>query len=843
MKRYLAWFCVFIFAWCGACGSASLSQPGGQVAVDVQGAFKVVEAGGAAVTLTAVVMGGSGNPGVTWALSQGNTNCSPACGTLVPVAAAPNSMAVYTPPATAPTNSQATITARSLADGRLNFVFGFQITPPIVVSITTKLNMQTAGGPTVNLSATITNDVSNAGLAWTLMAGQMSCSPQCGTLAVDPAPSLTAHYTPPAGPSAPTGANAMPTIAAASVADPTKSDSFSFTIVSAPISVMITNKFTTQTVGGPAAMVSAVVNNDPASAGVTWTLTAGGAACQPAGACGTLTPSPSPSFSASYTPPTSAPTGVNASPTITATSVTDTTKSDSFSFNIVSAGALFKGSYAFQLQGFDSTNAPMAMSGSIVSDGMGSITGGEVDVNDNTKVTTTKALSGSYTVDTTFNGIPRLTINIMAGQNMVTLRAALSSDGTRGKIIELDSSLNLNAGTLLQQDPAALAAANPAGSYVFGLDSNAGSSNGGATTGRIVEAGQFTLGAGGAGVTGGVADAGQAGAALPLFGGVTVATITAGAATTPDSMGRGTLTLTINGNANSYAYYVVNAQQLNLIEIDPGGLFLTVQSGTAQLQKTLTASSILGTSVAAITGTIPSNGATSSNVIVGVLSFTSDPTNANNTVPTANFESNAGGNVSQLQNPPQLGAGSVFSPFDTSTGRTVILNTFFSAAGVYLSDSGKGYIIDLSRNSNNGLSGQLFPQAPGPFSIQSDIAGNSIGRAGGSSIPGIPNLDFATTFDAMGGYAADVDFTNANLGVGANGQAQNIMRQGQYTLVDPNMGRGTMSFVPSIFGDFSASQPVIGTFYIVGPHQFVVIGQGPLGMGGDASGIIFFDPQ
>jgi hypothetical protein len=30
---------------------------------------------------------------------------------------------------------------------------------------------------------------------------------------------------------------------------------------------------------------------------------------------------------------------------------------------------------------------------------------------------------------------------------------------------------------------------------------------------------------------------------------------------------------------------------------------------------------------------------------------------------------------------------------------------------------------------------------------------------------------------------------------------------------------------------------------MIGPRQFVAIGQGPLGNGGDPSGILFFDPQ
>lgn len=831
-RPFAALVCLLALAWCCACGSSNSSGSG--VTVNVQGTFKVVEAGAAPITLTAMVMGASGNTGVTWTISQGNAGCTPACGTLSPSKTSPNTSIVYTPPATVPTNQQAAITARSLADGGQNYVFIFQITPAISVSIAPKFTTQTAGGPVVDLSATI-DDPTNSGISWTLLAGGVSCSPQCGILNVDPAPALTAEYQPPA--TVPTGANASPTIAATSNLDPSKSDSFSFTIVPPPISVTITNKFSTETVNGAAITVNATVTQDSANAGVSWMLTSTTGPCSPA--CGTLTPSAAPSFSATYTPPTTAPTGPAASPTITATSVTDPTQNDSFSFSIVNAVALFKGSYAFQVRGFDSAGKPMAMSGSIAADGAGNISGGELDLNDNTTVTAATGLTGTYVTDTSFNNILRLTINITAGANAVVLKGVLSSDGKHGRIIEYDSSLRLNAGTLLLQDPATLSAANPAGTYVFGLDSDAGMSTSGAVTtnGRIVEAGQFTLGAGGTSVTGGIADAGQAGAAAVLFGGASPATIVAGSATAPDANGRGTLTLTINGNSTNYAYYVVSAKQLNLIEIDAGGVFATVQSGSAQLQKTLDAGSINATSVAALTGS--SNGTTSTNVIIGVLAVSGGSS------ASADYEDNNAGNVPPGQI-PRTGSGSVFS-FDPTTGRSVIIQGFFFGAAVYLSDAGTGYMIDISRGTdpsgNNGFSGQLVPQTPGPFTVQGDIAGNSIGVTGGSASPALPNLDFAIAFDASGGYNSELDFTNQDLSIGSNGQVANAIRGGAYALADTNLGRGTISFAPAIFGDFTSAQAVYGSFYIIGPHQFVMIGQGPLGMGGDPSGILFFDAQ
>jgi hypothetical protein len=784
------------------------------------------------------VSGDPSNKGVKWALSVANTSCSPACGTLVPVAGSPTVSAVYTPPASPPVNGEATITARSITNDGAVFVFNFQILPPISVSITNKFTTQTAGGAVVNVAATVTNDVGNAGLSWTLTASGANCSPACGTLTQDPAPALTAHYQPPATP--PTIANASPTITATSVADTSKSDSFSFNIVPPPISVTITSKFSTQSVGGQAVTINAIAANDFTNAGLSWMLTVAGASCTPA--CGTLVPGAAPSLSAVYTPPTVLPTGAAAAPTITATSVADTTKSDSFSFTIVAASSLFMGNYALLLRGYDPAGAPMALAGSITSNGSGVINGGELDLNDNGTVTNVPApLAGSYTIDTSFKGIPHITISITIPTRTVVLKCVLSSDGKRAKVIEFDGSFSLNAGTLLQQDPAALAAANPAGSYAFGVDSDAGVNAG--ITGRIVEAGQFVLGAG-LSVTGGIADAGQARALNAVFGGPgggAPLDVASSSATAQDSSGRGTLTLSFASNVTKYAYYVVNAQQLNLIEIDTGGSFKTVQSGTAQLQKTLTANSIITTSIAALTGTTLLNGVPAPDVMIGQLTVTGSSVGAS---ATAQFDENSAGSV-HLNS---TGGGAIYnSPFDATTGRVVIVNSFIVAAAVYLYDTGKGFVIDVTPGGvgvNRAASGPLLPQAAPPVSAQSDLSGNLIALGGGSSSPSVPNFDMAATFDGASTYSAEGDLASSNTAINGNGQFPGFnLASDAFKIVDATFGHGEIFLLGGLFGDPNAGSTDVASFYLIGPNQFVAMGLGPSTVGGIPSGILFFDPQ
>ena len=855
LNRCLIALCSLLaLSCCEACNNSSATSQGQGIQVNLSGSFSTIEAGGAPVTLTATVSGESINNGVTWTLSIANTDCSPGCGTLKAGANSGSSYtAVYTPPATPPINSTASISVRSKTDQQKVFVFNFQITPPITVGIAPKFGSQTAGGGAVDIQATITNDVTNAGVAWTLTSGGPSgsdCSPACGSLTFGPAPSLTAHYTPPSVP--PSGANASPTIAAASVVDSTKSDNFSFAIGAPPISVSIANKFNTVPAGASALTVSATITNDFTNAGLSWALTAGGADCQPT--CGTLTPAASPSLSASYTPPATAPAGAAASPTITATSVADPTKSDSFSFNIIAANSVFKGSYAFLLRGYDSAGAPTAMTGSILTDGNGNITRGDLDFNDKGTVTSISgSLSGSYTIDTSFNSIPRLTINITAASSTLTFRCSLSADGTRGTIIQLDGSLAVNAGVLLKQDQTALTAANPAGSYAFGLDSDAGSSGG--ISGRIVEAGQFILGSGGTSVTGGFADAGQSGNG-PIFGGLNgPAAISADVATAPDSFGRGTLTLTINGNSNQYAYYIVDGKQLNLLEIDSGGTLQTLQAGTAQIQQTMDSNSINGTGIVALAGsyTDSSSGTPvlAPKVLIGQL-IVSGGTSTSGT-----FDSNRNGFVGLRQ--PDNGLIPVAqvpsTAFDPTTGRCLIAHSpatasFVDRVAVYLYAPETGYLADVSVGSLNfALSGSLTPQLAGPFSPQS-LSGNLIAREGpASSLPSATisayNADLALNLDpASSTYTTEVDLTTSNVSIGANGQVHDVTLSSQtYQIDDTALGAGHLSIVGALVGDPNAFQTDLATFYIIDQNKFVAIGFGQTGQGGPPSQILFFDPQ
>ncbi|HKM67307.1 MAG TPA: hypothetical protein VJX70_09090 [Candidatus Acidoferrum sp.] len=710
---------------------------------------------------------------------------------------------------------------------------------PVVVNVTDPFSAIQVGAPPITLTATVTNDTNNEGVVWQLSVANTGCSPACGTLVTTNA--ATAIYTPPA--TAPLNTNA--TITAISKIARTQVFVFNFSIIPG-ISVSITNKFSSIVASGSSVTVTAQVENDLSGGGVSWALTAGGSACSPA--CGTLVPSvATPVLAATYTPPPTLPTGANASPTITATSLTKSSASDSFSFQIVSANALLKGSYTFLVRGYDLTGSPMALAGSFTADGNGAITGGELDSNNNGGITAVpNPITGTYTVDLSFNSVPHASVALTSDTVPGTLdypgfSFVLSSDGKRGRIIELDGIGFINVGSIQLQDSAALTAANPAGTYVFGLSSDA------PVGGRTVAAGQLILAS--TGVTGGLLDESKAADATPRY----VATpLAASSATTPDALGRGTLTLKVNANgatpasSRNFVYYLVDSTQLNLIEVDPVPDFGTVHAGVARVQKTLTGSSVNANSVIQLTGMDAVPGTPNGigpDIIIGSIAIT-----AGNSFQIT-FDTNDLGNLKVTVSGP----GKV--TFDPTTGRGQLSASsgfqsgFMNVATFYLDDSGEGFVIDGDISTtdpntppdqivtNNAFSGTLIRKSTTAFSAQT-LSGNVLYASGGTVIPQIPALSAALNINSSAGtYTAFGDLASLN---SQDGNAPNVNFSGALQLIDPGLGHGLFTFPQQVFGVFNnQTLSYRASFYLVGPNQFVAMGI----QGSVYTGVITGDPQ
>jgi hypothetical protein len=321
-------FSVMLLAGCGA--GAGSGNSGNSIAVSITNKVSSIQAGTAAIVFTATVQNDSSNSGVTWSLTANGTPCSPACGSLSQATA---TTVTYAPPASAPAtlSNQPTVTATSVAKTNKSDSDAFTITAAVTVTITSKFGSVNVGYNAFVVNATVQNDSTNSGVAWTLTANGAPCAQgsaqtSCGTLSG--ATKTTVTYTPPK--STPNSPNNQPTLTATSTQDSSKSDSDSFTISNPAVAISITNKISAVPASGGMVVFFANVQNDSSGAATTWTLTANGTNCQPA--CGTLaTGGPQ---NVPYTPPASVPPAPNNRPTLMAISGADSTKSDTDTFTI-----------------------------------------------------------------------------------------------------------------------------------------------------------------------------------------------------------------------------------------------------------------------------------------------------------------------------------------------------------------------------------------------------------------------------------------------------------------------------------------------------------------------------
>jgi len=262
---------------------------------------------------------------------------------------------------------------------------------------------------------------------------------------------------------------------------------------------------------------------------------------------------------------------------------------------------LLTGSYAFYGTGWvDGTSTATTLQGisyigSFTADGNGNITGGELDVNNPSGVTSYTALAGTYNVQSGQTGIITL---IPAGKPPilpVTLAVSLggvqvaNNLATTGNFIEFDDSTGIGgtvkanssgirvSGTLAMQSAMSLnTSTSPlSGSYAFGMAGSTAVSAvtlacyGAHTCGPISLAGAMTVGSGGA-ISAGMEDVTTAennASQVALSGSL-------GNSGNTDVSGRLTASITAAGNSTlidwptDYVIYVVNPQMFYVMSTD-----------------------------------------------------------------------------------------------------------------------------------------------------------------------------------------------------------------------------------------------------------------------------------
>jgi hypothetical protein len=208
--------------------------------------------------------------------------------------------------------------------------------------------------------------------------------------------------------------------------------------------------------------------------------------------------------------------------------------------------ANFNGPFAFSYIGSDGAGF-LAAAGSFQADGNGHITAGTQDINSGFGIFTNAAVTGTYTVRA--DGRGSATLNSSPGNT--TIDFVLVASG-HALITRFDSRAT-GSGTIDQQTTSAFSNAALAGSFAFNLAGIDAIGN------PLGVAGNFTADATG-NITSGVDDSNDNGGIItndPLTGSIPVA-----------ASGRGTATLNTIRGALSFAYYVVDATHLKIVETD-----------------------------------------------------------------------------------------------------------------------------------------------------------------------------------------------------------------------------------------------------------------------------------
>jgi hypothetical protein len=626
--------------------------------------------------------------------------------------------------------------------------------PAISVSISSPLQNLAVNGM-AGISATVLNDSANAGVNWTVTCGSAACGSFNPTSTLS---GVNTTYTAPAA--IPTGGTV--TLIATSVTDPTKSANITVNItLAAAITVTITTP-------SPYLAVSAFTGITPTtndSAGVNWTVT-----CGSTGACGSFNPTSTlTGVSTTYQAPAAIPTG--SSVTVTATSVTDPTKSASGNIVITNLATLAAGTYVYSLSG-QNANGLYSVSGAFTVASGQVITGGEqdfIDVDPNTVLArplndTIQATGSSLT--SLPDGNLEITLNtgdpIVGVSGVETLQATLVSS-SKALIIEFDSATSSGTLDLQTSTPA-----TPSGGYAFYVSGEDPAGPAITAIGGVINVDS----PGGISGTGSVFDLNDF--FLPSV--YTDQLFAASIVTSPSPGGFGRVEFILNTDSSdsintgagsplqiNLIGYVVDAGHIRLVET--GDTYGGVTGGSALGQTgTFTNASISGSSyVIGTTGTDD----TFAFQVAGVLTL------------TATSGSSTAGTVSGTLNYNDLAVqnGQGGTPFsgtytlDTVNAGRITLSNLTDSAGdfsynlqLYL--TGDGHATVISVDANDVVAGLGFQQQTGSFTASSFSGSYAFGfgqiASSGDELDGVGALT-ADGVSSLAGFANINAFLNGGI--------------------------------------------------------------------------------
>ncbi|MGH8142483.1 MAG: hypothetical protein ACREU2_08210 [Steroidobacteraceae bacterium] len=573
--------------------------------------------------------------------------------------------------------------------------YNLGVVPSLGIGMNVALNVlsgttQIQQGTYTVIQATVSDDVNDAGVTWSLLPGEP------GTLTNATAHQVT-YVAPPSGVIGAVSAQ----ITATSVADSANADSVTMVVLGSPV-LDNSARF-------PANLGVPYQTSLSVSGGVgpyAWTIVG--------------TPPPGLMLSDAQT----AIIAIGGTPTAVGTysfevGMTDATGQVAADLPVTlvvnpKAACLLSGQFTFQFSGY--IGGPTTEVGNITIGSTGAISG-EIDYKSGRRTTVDQALNSTNSICTnrgTNSG--KLVIDTSA-ERLVYNFSATAPDANglihSARLQLINAGGASGSGQITLTDPTALTGTPPSGNFAFGL---LGVDHTGAHYGT---AGRFSADTGG-NISAGLVDS-NGGAASPLGAGVTDAAMI-GALSAPDADGRGTITMQVGSATTTLAYYIVNANKLFVMNIDPtpSGAresgFVTTQTGDAT-PSTFDTAALASPSILSLWG---AHGAIDPAGVVSLGRLSAaDP--AAGTIDLLLDSADQAVDNAGVDNPGQSYA-------VDSTGRGTLTLTGGGTTRsfvFYLDGTADGYIVE--QNSPSGNAGLLEAQTVPPGGFPDTLPGDFVG--------------------------------------------------------------------------------------------------------------------
>lgn len=650
-------------------------------------------------------------------------------------------------------------------------------TPSNSVMLTPDTPQIVAQGKSLQMSATVSNDSSNAGVTWSL-------NPANGVGSLNPTTTTAATYNAPSTVSAP----ANVTVTATSVTYPDRSASLKITVEPPPA-------ITTMSMppGSVNATYSATVSESGGVAPFTWSLASG--ALPPGLSLGSSTGD---SVTVSGTPTAS---GLFAFTLKVVDSTGASALSSSLTITVAAANAndsLLSGNYAFELSGFNSSGA-VVLAGSFTADGKGNIANGVEDIDSIQGPPKNQTFTGTYTLGSDNRGV----LSFASGSPssvFATYALAIDPSGAHGRFVEFDQTGIRGSGDLEQQTLATCAYDTIDGQYVLGLTGWGKNYPSVFIGGPVVVAGSMSAVApGGAGSQGSLGP-GEMDVNTPGFVSASPLTVSGTYAATSQSA-RCAMSISVGSLPNmTLSVYPISATQAFVVETDNvTSTTPLVTAGTLTKQSGYPFTGLGGLNAVTgggVVGQFLPNGASTYVPDVAVVSISA----TGGGTFTMSLVDNQGGTVQNFGSP-------ISGTYTIDSYGRVLMNVGppFSPV-LYLTGQNSGVMVGTLQGDPTFA--VFEPQSGGPFNA-SVLKGTFLEGTLAPAVDTAPDLSGSLSLDGVSAISGTEDVSSTS----GNNSAQAV--KGTYSITNSGQGSGTIAL--------SNPLNLTGNFLAVSPAKLLIV--------------------